>query len=449
MKKINLSLAVFSILFAVLCGLPSAAKAASASLYLSPSSGSFLVGSTFTVSIFLNTEGNNINVVWAELEFPPEILQITSPTTGESFVSQWAIPPNYSNEKGVISFKGGVPEGIATSAGLVSSITFRANASGRAIIKFRDESKVLLNDGQGTDILTNKINGQYQILVPAPEGPQVFSSTHPNPNIWYADSSPSFSWQKEAGVTDFSWTFDQNPNGRPDGISNGQTTMISFTDTRDGIWYFHLRQKRDDVWGQTSTVAVKIDTTAPQEFEPKIETYSRLVGYQTMVYFESKDAASGIDHYEIGINDLSSSETFPSFFSEQVSPYKVPFNNAGKYVIIIKAIDKAGNYQESKSVLRVFSPLIFYTEKGLRIKSFLLSWPLVLFVLLIIFIFLIFSFYHFWKNRNLEKMLRKEIAEAEKEIRDVRKLEERIRRTRMLEEEATEESERLIEKLKK
>lgn len=76
----------------------SVSRAASSFLYLSPSSGSFLVGSTFTVSVFLNTEGNNINVVWAELEFPPEILQVTSPTTGESFVFQWMIPPNYSNE---------------------------------------------------------------------------------------------------------------------------------------------------------------------------------------------------------------------------------------------------------------------------------------------------------------------------------------------------------------
>jgi len=79
-------------------------KAESSSFYLSPSSGSFLVGSTFTLSIFLNSEGNEINVVWADLKFPPEILQITSPTTGSSFISEWIIPPNYSNERGIISF---------------------------------------------------------------------------------------------------------------------------------------------------------------------------------------------------------------------------------------------------------------------------------------------------------------------------------------------------------
>ena len=99
-------------------------NAQSASLYLSPFSGSFLVGSTFTISIFLNTEGNEINVVWADLKFPPEILQVTSPTAGTSFITEWIVPPNYSNEKGLISFRGGDPGGISTSAGLVSSITF-------------------------------------------------------------------------------------------------------------------------------------------------------------------------------------------------------------------------------------------------------------------------------------------------------------------------------------
>ena len=383
MNKLFLLLSILIFSF----GLISVSQAVSSSLYLSPSSGSVLVGSTFTLSVFLNTEGNNINVVWAELEFPPEILQITSPTTGESFISQWTIPPNYSNEKGIISFKGGVPEGITTSAGLVSTITFRANASGTAQIRFKEESKVLLNDGQGTDVLTNKINGQYQILVPASEGPQVFSPTHPNPNIWYADSSPSFSWQKEVGLTDFSWAFDQNPNGRPDGTSDGQITMVSFPDTRDGIWYFHLRQKKDNVWGMTSTVSVRIDTTTPQEFEPKVETYSRLVGYQTMVYFETKDEASGIDHYEIGLSDLSSSETFPSFFSEQLSPYKVPFDSAGKYVIIIKAIDKAGNIRETEARFRLMTPMISHIEnKGLAIRGILFPWWLIAFLSLLIFI---------------------------------------------------------------
>ena len=358
---------------------PSTVQGASSSLFLSPSSGSFLVGSTFTVSVFLNTEGNEINAVLAELKFPPEILQITSPTTGNSFISEWILPPNYSNEKGIISFRGGIPEGITTSAGLVSSVTFRAVASGIAKIEFRKESKVLLNDGKGTDVLTNPISGEYQILIPPSEGPKVFSPTHPNPNLWYPDSSPAFSWEKEEGVTDFSWSFDQNPNSRPDGKSEGFQTMVSFPDIQDGIWYFHLRQKKKGVWGKTSFVAVRIDISSPQEFRPRIETYSRLVGYQTMVYFETIDDFSGLDHYEVSVIDLSAPEPFRSFFSEQISPYKVPFKKSGKYNVIIKAVDKAGNIKEVEARFRIMTPLISHIDgQGIQIKGILLSWWLIL-----------------------------------------------------------------------
>lgn len=355
------------------------AKAASASLYLSPASGSFLVGSTFSVSVFVNTEGNEINAVWAELKFPPEILQVTSPTAGTSFIAEWLTPPNYSNERGIISFRGGVPGGISASAGLISSVTFRAIASGMAKVEFREGSRVLLADGKGTDILTTTINGEYHILIPPPEGPAVFSPTHPNPNVWYSDSTPSFSWERERGVTDFSWSFDQNPSRRPDSISEGTQDQVSFSDVSDGIWYFHLRQKKEEVWGKTSHVQVRIDATPPNEFTPRVETYTRLIGYQTMVYFETADDFSGISHYEVSLIDLSAAEPSRSFFTEEISPYQVPFKKAGKYNVIIKAADKAGNTREAEARFRMITPLISHIEgRGLEIRGILFPWWLIL-----------------------------------------------------------------------
>ncbi|MCK4520251.1 hypothetical protein KAT95_00045 [Candidatus Parcubacteria bacterium] len=392
---------LFSILFILILFfiIPFSVSGASASLYLSPSSGSFLVGSTFTVSIFLDTEGNDINVVWAELKFNPEILQITSPTAGNSFISEWILPPNYSNKKGIISFRGGIPEGISTSAGLVSSVAFRAKASGTAKIEFTKESRVLLNDGKGTNVLTNKINGEYQVLIPMPEGPVVFSPTHPSPNVWYSDSSPAFSWEKEQGISDFSWSFDENPKSRPDTKGEGIQTMASFSDIEDGIWYFHLRQNKKGIWGKTSSAAVRIDTNPPKEFFPRVETYSRLVGYQTMVYFETIDNFSGIDHYEASIIDLSSSESFRSFFSEEISPYRVPFKKAGKYNVIIKAIDRAGNIRESEARFRIMTPLISHIEgNGLQIKGVFLPWWLMGFLLSFIILGPVLIVWWFWKR---------------------------------------------------
>lgn len=399
-KPINAKklLAVLGFIFVAFSGLPSAAEGVSASLYLSPSSGSFLAGSTFTVSVFLNTEGNKINIVWADIKFPPELLQVTSPTAGTSFITEWIVPPNYSNERGIISFRGGVPGGIDTSAGLVSSITFRAVASGIAKVELTKESKILLHDGKGTDILTTTVNGEYQILVPPPEGPKVFSPTHPNPNVWYSDSSPSFSWDKEEGVTGYSWSFSQNPSERPDGVSESKETATSFNDISDGIWYFHIRQEKNRIWGKTSHVEIKIDASPPREFALKIETYSKLIGYQTMVYFETTDDFSGVDHYEVSIIDLSASEPTRSFFREELSPYKMPYKKAGKYNAIVRAIDKAGNIRENEARFRLVTPLISHIEgKGLEIKGILFSWWLIGIIISILGLAMIGIILRFWK----------------------------------------------------
>jgi len=374
MKRIFPLLLILTIFFIV----GPSAKAASASLYLSPASGSFLAGSTFSISVFVNTEGNEINAVGAELKFPPEILQVTSPTAGTSFITVWLTPPNYSNEKGIVNFRGEVPGGITTSAGLISSITFRAIASGMAKVEFREGSQVLLADGKGMDILTTTISGEYHILIPSPEGPIVFSSTHPNPNVWYSDSTPSFSWEKEEEVTDFSWSFDQNPSERPDSISEGTQTQVSFSDVSDGIWYFHLRQKKEEVWGKTSHSQVRIDATPSNEFTPRVETYTRLIDYQTMVYFETTDNFSGISHYEVSLIDLSAAEPTRSFFTEEISPYQVLFKKAGKYNVTIKAVDKAGNTREAEARFRMVTPLISHIEgRGLEIRGILFPWWLI------------------------------------------------------------------------
>jgi hypothetical protein len=193
MKKIFLIIILLILSFLII---PSV-LGESASLNLAPSRGTFLVGSTFSISIFVDTKGNKINAVELELKFPPDILQVTSPTAGESFISEWLTPPTYSNVGGFINFKGGIPEGIVTSAGLISTVTFRARFSGIAKIEFLNSSKVLLADGEGTPIFTNNFGGIYEISVPPPEGPKISSPTHPDSDKWYSDSNPSFSWEKE------------------------------------------------------------------------------------------------------------------------------------------------------------------------------------------------------------------------------------------------------------
>ena len=95
MKKIFLSLSVLIIIF---CINARSAKAAGASLYISPYGGTFFVGDTFNISVFVNTEENIINAVEVNLKFDSDLIQVTSPTAGLSFISIWADQPSYSNK---------------------------------------------------------------------------------------------------------------------------------------------------------------------------------------------------------------------------------------------------------------------------------------------------------------------------------------------------------------
>jgi len=435
--KISLPILIISIVsFATL---PFIIQAAGASMYLAPSRGSFFVGSTFSVSIYVDTKGNEINAVEVDLKFPPNILQITTPTTGESFISEWLTPPSYSNVGGTISFKGGIPGGIVTSAGLVSTITFRANSSGTAKIEFLDSSKVLLNDGKGTPIFTTNFGGVYEILIPPPEGPKIISPTHPDSEIWYSDANPTFCWEKEEGATEFSYSFSQSPMENPDTISDGIETCKNFEGVSDGIWYFHLRAKKEGVWGKTSHFDVKIDTTPPQKFEPKVEVNPGFV------YFKTEDSHSGIDYYELSLVNLEEFPTPAPFFVEGTSPFKIP-KSSGKYSIIVRAHDKAGNYQEIESRFQIVSPNIsFVSGKGIQIKRIFFTWQV---VYLIAFVFLLgggyLIFYLFQRKMGFKKGL-KEISEA---LTEIRKIEEKEIETQKLREKFREEKEKLEEKLK-
>ena len=386
-------------------------KAAGASLYLSPNQGTFFLGSTFDVSVFVNTGGNDVNAVKVDLKFDPKKLQIASPTTGKSFISVWIAQPAYSNIKGTASFQGGIPSpGINTSSGLVSTITFRAIAPGETIIYFSDSSKILLDDGKGTDVLTSLGRGVYTLTIPPPEGPKVFSSTHPDQNKWYINNAPSFSWEKEEFVNAFSYNMSRNYFDEPDNVSEGDHASVSFTDLEDGIWYFSLKAKKGRVWGGISRYIVQIDITPPASFEIVFEPVLRSpvsVSKEPIVRFVTTDGLSGISHYELKQIDLTGKEKEEGFFVEMNSPYKMPSLSLGEHKIVIRAFDLAGNYQDSSKKIEVVptKKLFYISKNGISILIFFIPWWMVFLILLIILLLILIFIFLWWrKKRMLDKM---------------------------------------------
>jgi len=397
MKRLTLFLVILIFSFFIAFSV----KAESASFYLSPNSGTFYVGSTFDVSIFINTGNEDVNAVQADLKFDPKKIQIASPTAGKSFISVWVSQPTYSNINGTIFFKGGMPSpGINTSAGLVSTITFRVIAPGETTISFLDSSKILLDDGKGTNILTSVARGIYNFSPPPPEGPEVFSPTHPDQNKWYKNINPTFSWQKEKGVTDFSYSLDFDSQGIPDNIPEGDFTSISFDDLEDGIWYFHIKAKKSKVWGGTSHYLVKLDSTPPASFEPEVCPSIITNVSQPIVYFMTTDALSGFDYFQIKIIDITTSreEENVAFFVEADSPYKLPALDPGQYIIVVRAFDKSGNWRDDSAKIEIVPKGISLTEKGIWFFNILICWWLIIIILILIFILIIGFLILWWKK---------------------------------------------------
>lgn len=390
-----------------------------ASLSLRPSSGTFIVNNTFDVSIILNTNGRSVNAVDALITFPPDKLQVVSPSLGKSIIGIWATPPTFNNQDGTLRFQGGVPSpGINTSSGVVSTITFRIKSVGTATINFSDQSKVFLNDGLGTNVLTSKSGGIYSLVLPPPAGPTVISPTHPDQAAWNTNNTVVLEWTAEDGVTSYSYMLDSEPVDTPDDISEGNNAGVAYKNLQDGVQYFHIKSIKDGIWGGVSHYAVKIDSTPPADFKVNVSPGVRTTSRLPIIEFLTTDQLSGLDHYELKIVSLDLNNAQPgdgteNFFIESQGRYVPPKELAlGNYDVILRAYDEAGNVREVAQSITIANPFFDTTDSGLMVAGkFVIPW-VVLFIigitmiLILMYTLLIASRMH--KNvkiRELEKAL--------------------------------------------
>lgn len=370
-------------------------------LFVSPSSKNVIVGETFQTSIFLDTKDHTINTIDARLKFPPDRLQVVSPSVGKSIIGIWTAPPSFNNTTGELHFQGGIPSpGINISQGLISTITFRVRSVGTANLSFLGNSKILLNDGFGTDILTDTRGGSYRLTLPLPQGPDVISPTHPNQEEWYRSKTPVLQWTTEYGsVQGYSYVLNNQPIDEPDNISEGTETEISYKNLPDGFHYFHIKALRSGSWGGITHFAIKIDSTPPAEFNIDILPRARTTSKFPIINFDTTDALSGISHYELRIIPLdrgveeASQMTDDGFFIEVQTRY-IAEMELGDYDIIVRAYDNAGNVRESAHKMEIITPILTFSRSGLGVfNRFIIPWWLVILSALILLALLAYLSY--------------------------------------------------------
>ena len=342
-------------------------SASAAAIYFSPRSGTYTVGKTFSTSIYVSTQ-DSANAFQGTINFPSDLLQVTSLSKSGSIISLWVQDPSFSNSDGTIHFEGVVPNpGYIGSNGKIITINFKVKSDGEAHLGFSDGA-VLANDGQGTNIFSSagaadfilSSSGASSATTPetvpfvengAPSAPKVWSTTHPDQNKWYSSSNPNFAWELPGDVRAVSYLITASASSNPGTIADGFASSRAYSGIADGAQYFHIRFKNSSGWGSISHFKFQVDTVAPSR--PEIIFLPALSDdINTRVYFKATDALSGVEHYEVVVGDSPSVRVESSAISSS-SPYVLPAQQPGKHLLVVKAYDFAGNYSEATAEFTV------------------------------------------------------------------------------------------------
>ncbi|PWB38916.1 MAG: hypothetical protein C3F02_01500 [Parcubacteria group bacterium] len=349
---------IFGVFFAILLVFWIVPRVQAATIYPSPTSGSYDVGKTFNVGVYLSSADQAANAVSGTLSFPSDKLEVTGVSKSGSIINLWVQDPSYS--AGTVSFEGIVLNpGFKGSGGKIISVSFKTKSPGTANLTFTSGS-VLANDGQGTNILSGFGSASFGVEVPtigpaAPEAetpavasgvllaPPITSETHPNPDSWYNNNKAIFSWQLPAGTTATQLLVGEKPQVTPTVTYSPAIATRALDALDDGVWYLHVRLKNANGWGGITHFRFQIDTKNPDFFNMKVlEEADKTIPTRTLS-FEAADEMSGISHYEIQIDDGESQK----WIDDGSHKYTTPALGPGRHVLIARAVDKAGNYLSS------------------------------------------------------------------------------------------------------
>ena len=359
--------------------------AAAATLYFTPSSGT--VGQTFSIAVYVSSAEQAMNAASGIISFPPEKLEVTSLSKSGSIFNLWVQEPLFSNAAGTINFEGIVLNpGFIGSVGKIITVNFRVKSTGSAYLSFSSAS-VLANDGRGTNILTGTGSGNYffqttAIIAPAEEieetappvalgiplAPKVSSPTHPDPEKWYSNNDPEFSWKLPSDVTGVSLLLHESPTGNPGSVSDGKIESKKYEDIEDGEWYFHINFRNQYGWGKITHRKVLIDTVPPEQFNIIVDKKGELTSPDPVLYFETKDELSGLEYYEVIIDGGEGKNVALADITR--NPFQLPAQGPGKHSIEVKAFDKAENYTSAFTeieVLPIETPVINKYPKRLNV----------------------------------------------------------------------------------
>jgi Cohesin domain len=378
LSSVSRSFMKFLAVFALCILLSVASRVAfAAEVVVSPSTGTYTKGQSFTTTIQVNPQGKTVNAVEAKLTFDNTKFAVVSVSKTGSVFSLWTTEPTFSNTAGTIDFGGGSPTPFSARSNLVS-VTFRTLAEGSGTVGVSTAS-VLAADGLGTNVYTGAVKGTFTISAattptptpppeeeevtptPPPEeeedgnaaitfgdpprAPEAGSTTFLDPDTWYATKNGLFTWETPFDVDELALDISTSSDFNPVTKFDPPIDEFALNDTLliDGIQYLTIQYKNQVGWGAILHRKLMIDTVPPEKFAINVRAGNSATAFPLLT-FEAKDAISGIKGYEMVIADGEPIEVTPD---EAKLGYLLTNLEDGTYTIRVTAIDLAGNKTES------------------------------------------------------------------------------------------------------
>jgi hypothetical protein len=193
-----------------------------------------------------------------------------------------------------------------------------------------------LSDGVHTitvrayDKAFNYVEGDVTVYIDSTP-PEAFSPSV-SPEGWSSNTTPVLTFS----TLDITGEIDRYEVKIDGGAFSVRESPYVFPTLKDGIHIITVRAY--DVAGNyiDGFVSVYIDTEPPVSFTPAADPDAWTSDNQPQISFSTSDKTSGIDYYNVKIDDGS--------YFRQDSPYKLPRLSDGKHIIEVRAYDMVGHY---------------------------------------------------------------------------------------------------------
>ncbi len=435
-----------------------ATVASAATLQLTPGTGSYSGGQTFTTTVRVVPAGKSVNAVEATLKFDPALLSVVSVGKTGSAFSLWTVEPTFSNSAGTVTFGGGSPAPFSATSNLIT-ITFRAVKEGSASVAFNNAS-VLAADGLGTNVYQNSSPGTFTIAAattpapaptptptPSPEpeadeeeadedseealifgdpprAPEIGSTTFLDPETWYSSTDGLFTWTLPFDVNgmalEIATSSDNEPSKNKDAVIDPpvEEFRISKEVVTDGVQYLSIQFKNQVGWGAALNRKLLIDTTPPEPFVLEIVTGTTPSTFP-LLKFKVTDVTSGVQKFIVTIADKEPFEITPD---EAEMGYLLGELEDGTYTIKVVAVDKAGNKRESSKPVLITAGWVKPVEVEEEKSVFDYLTPGNLFIFFLLVLIGLESVYIWYERKQIkikEEKLRRETREVQDQMEKI------------------------------